>query len=148
MSQCYCEDCQGINYCHSSKIQEIEADNARLVKERDFASQQWRDWNAEADALAEKLESLDQFPSREIDRLQGNLDALKTENARLREALERIVSKRDKTLLGDCCVHKTCTAHFEDGNAVGDCAYRVGVNHGYAYQAAEAEEALAALNGK
>lgn len=68
-----------------------------VVRDRDFANQQWRDWNAEADALAEKLEAHDASASREIDRLQENweaaekeVQALKLENARLREALKRI----------------------------------------------------------
>ena len=39
MSQCYCRDCQAIDYCHSSKIRyliediiKLEADNTRLRK--------------------------------------------------------------------------------------------------------------------
>lgn len=30
MSQCYCEDCQKIDYCHSSQIDELQSENARL----------------------------------------------------------------------------------------------------------------------
>ena len=60
----------------------------QVVKERDFACQQWRDWNAEADALAEKLEAHDASASREIDRLQGNWEAAEKEVAQLKLALE------------------------------------------------------------
>ena len=30
MSQCYCEDCQEINYCHSSQIKGLEEENKKL----------------------------------------------------------------------------------------------------------------------
>jgi hypothetical protein len=30
MSQCYCEDCQKIDYCHSSQIDGLQSENARL----------------------------------------------------------------------------------------------------------------------
>jgi hypothetical protein len=30
MSQCYCEDCQKIEYCHSSQIYGLQSENARL----------------------------------------------------------------------------------------------------------------------
>ena len=30
MSQCYCEDCQEIDYCHSSQIKGLEEENQKL----------------------------------------------------------------------------------------------------------------------
>jgi hypothetical protein len=30
MSQCYCEDCQKIDYCHSSQIDWLQSENDRL----------------------------------------------------------------------------------------------------------------------
>ena len=30
MSQCYCEDCQEIKHCHSSVIEDLQNENARL----------------------------------------------------------------------------------------------------------------------
>lgn len=72
-----------------------------VVRDRDFARQQWRDWNDKAEELAKTIESQDASASREIDRLQGNweaaekeVQALKLENARLREALMVISQNR------------------------------------------------------
>ena len=36
MSQCYCEDCQKIEHCHSSIIVELENENARLREALEF----------------------------------------------------------------------------------------------------------------
>lgn len=74
-----------------------------------------------------------------------DFQALKAENARLREALEGVARYQGMTNLHDCCVDKTCTPIFEDGELVGHCAFAFGVNRGFNECAGIAR---AALEGK
>jgi hypothetical protein len=65
--------------------------------------------------------------------------------AALREAdgaLEKILQFRGKTQLADCCVNRTCTPHYEDGEKEAHCSWQAGVARGFGESAAEAEEAL------
>lgn len=65
-----------------------------------------------------------------------------SEIERLQSALKDIQGHSGKTLLADCCVNKSCTPHFADGEQVAVCAYQAGVFDGYATLAAIAEDAL------
>lgn len=70
------------------------------------------------------------------------LAQLAAENARLREALEGVARYQGMTNLHDCCVDKTCTPIFEDGELVGHCAFGFGVNRGFNECAGIARAAL------
>ena len=66
-----------------------------------------------------------------------------TELERYKKALEEILELNGKTLLAYCCVDKSCTPMYEDGEKVAHCAQQYGVFRGYATAASIAEEALA-----
>ena len=63
------------------------------------------------------------------------------------EALKEILAKRGKTQLADCCVNRTCTPHYEDGEQTTNCSWQAGVNRGFGEAAEIAEQALADIRG-
>jgi hypothetical protein len=64
---------------------------------------------------------------------------------RLLSALETIAAHAGMTNLGECCVDKTCTPVYEDGEKISHCQFSFGVNRGFNTCAAEAKEALAGI---
>lgn len=63
------------------------------------------------------------------------------------EALKSIAEKKNMTMLGDCCVEKTCRPAYDRAGQDMGCTHRYGVNRGYAECAGEALAALAAYSG-
>ena len=61
---------------------------------------------------------------------------------RLKSALELIASYKGKTNLAECCVEKTCTPHYEDGEKIAHCKFQFGVARGFNECASIAEQAL------
>jgi hypothetical protein len=65
----------------------------QVVRERDFSTQQWRDWNAKADALAEQLKAHDASASMEIDRLRGALERITKASLQHEEPVSREIAR-------------------------------------------------------
>jgi hypothetical protein len=108
-----------------------------LRKERDDARQL-------ADQITRRKidwSKMDETAFNEIERQRAVLLA---RIEKLRGALDEIAENKDMTNLADCCVYKTCTPHFENGELLSHCKFQFGVMRGFNTCAGEASEALTA----
>jgi hypothetical protein len=98
--------------------------------------EQWEpEWKEQAAASAAGYnESFEKFKS--------DLERLRVENARLREALELIAKREGMTQLHDCCVDRSCVPVFFDAEKVANCLFQYGVNRGFNECASDARAAL------
>jgi hypothetical protein len=72
--------------------------------------------------------------------LRAELEQVKAERDRYREALTKISEAKIFTRLANCCAGGTCHIHEESGS----CSFQTGVYYANGDRAAEADEALSA----
>jgi hypothetical protein len=74
-------------------------------------------------------------------------DKLQAERDDYKKALERIAEHKGKTQLAECCVHKNCKPHWDDGEMLASCTWQFGVSRGFGEMAEIAREALRSIAG-